>query len=214
MFVVPGALVPVIQAGCTDALVPAQRKRAVRMIEESGVARDGARWLKRVEAATVAALDELGEATASELSKAVPDLARKLVIDPDKKWGGEVGVSTRVLFLLSTEQRVVRGRPLGRWTSSQHRWAPMDTWFPDGIPSMPAVEARAELVRRWLRTYGPATTTDVKWWTGWPLGHTKAAIAAVGAVEVELESGGTGWVLPDDGASVRSPPSGDGGPAE
>ena len=205
MFVVPVALVPVIQAGCTDALVPAQRKRAVRMIEESGVARDGARWLKRVEAATVAALDELGEATASELSKVVPDLARKLVIDPDKKWGGEVGVSTRVLFLLSTEQRVVRGRPLGRWTSSQHRWAPMDTWFPDGIPSMPAVEARAELVRRWLRTYGPATTTDVKWWTGWPLGHTKAAIAAVGAVEVDLESGGTGWVLPDDGASVRSP---------
>jgi hypothetical protein len=44
----------------------------------------------------------------------------------------------------------------------------------------------------------------VKWWTGWPLGQTKAALAAVGAVEVELETG-PGWVLPDDEARVRAP---------
>jgi hypothetical protein len=204
MFAVPVELVPVIQAACTDPLVPAQRKLAVRMIETDGIARDGARWLKRVENATVAALDELGEATAVQLSKVVPDLARKLKVDEDKTWGGTVGVSTRVLFLLSTEQRVVRGRPLGQWTSSQHRWAPMDTWFPDGIPSMTAVDARTELVRRWLATYGPATTADVKWWTGWPLGQTKAALAAVDAVEVELEAG-PGWVLPGDLAAARKP---------
>jgi Winged helix DNA-binding domain len=204
MFAVPVELVPVIQAACTDPLVPAQRKRLVQMLETAGVTRDGARWLKRVENATVAALDELGEATAVQLSKVVPDLARKLVIDEDKTWGGTVGVSTRVLFLLSTEQRVVRGRPLGQWTSSQHRWAPMDTWFPDGIPSMAAVDARTELVRRWLATYGPATTADVKWWTGWPLGQTKAALGAVDAVEVGLDAG-PGWVLPDDLRAPRTP---------
>jgi hypothetical protein len=205
MFVVPLDLVPVVQAACTDALVPAQRNRVVGLIESGGIARDGRRWLRQVEAETVTALDELGEATATDLSKLVPKLRLQLTEGEGKKWGVSVGVSTRVLFLLSLEQRVVRGRPKGQWTSSQHRWLPMDTWFPDGIPSMPAVEARAELVRRWLATYGPATTADVQWWTGWPLGQTRTALAAVDAVEVELDGGDAGWVLPDDVGRARTP---------
>jgi hypothetical protein len=120
------------------------------------------------------------------------------------KWAGTVGVSTRLLFLLSTEQRVVRARPKGSWTSSQHRWASMRTWFPDGIPRLTPAEARAELARRWLATFGPATTVDVKWWTGWPLGQTRTALADVGAVDVELEAG-SGWVLPGDESRVRAP---------
>lgn len=205
MFVVPLDLVPVVQAACTDALVPAQRKRVVGLIESGGIARDGRRWLRQVEAETVAALDELGEATATDLSKLVPKLRLQLTEGEGKKWGVSVGVSTRVLFLLSLEQKVVRGRPKGQWTSSQHRWLPMDTWFPDGIPSMPAAEARAELARRWLASYGPATTADVQWWTGWPLGQTRTALAAIEAVEVELDGGGAGWVLPDDVGRARTP---------
>jgi hypothetical protein len=206
MFVVPLDLIPIVQAACTDPLVPAQRKRLVDMVESNGIARDGRRWLKRIEAETIAAVDELGEATAVELSKVVPGLRKQMTFAEDTAWAGKVGVSTRLLFLLSCEQRVARGRPKGAWTSSQYRWAPMATWFPDGVPSMPAAEARAELVRRWLRTYGPATAEDVKWWTGWPLGQTRAALAAVDAVEVELEDG-IGWVLPDDLGPTRQPRS-------
>ena len=179
MFVVPLDLVPVVQAACTDPLVPGERKRLVRMIEEHGVATDGAAWLREVEAKTVAELEARGEATASELSKAVPGLREQLSVGEGKTWAGTVGVSTRVLFLLSTEQRVVRGRPKGSWTSSQYRWSPMEAWLPDGVPSMPAEAARTELVRRWLATFGPATTADVKWWTGWTVAQTKAALAAV-----------------------------------
>jgi hypothetical protein len=80
----------------------------------------------------------------------------------------------------------------------------METWFPAGVPAMAAPEARAALVRRWLATFGPATTADVKWWTGWTVAQTTAALAAVGAVEVALEVG-PGWVLPGDEAPVRSP---------
>lgn len=175
MFVIPLDLLPVIQAACTDPLVPAQRKLLVNMLEEAGVTRDAKRWLRKVEADTLAAIEDLRVATAVELGKLVPELRVQLSVGEGKKWAGKVGVSTRVLFLLSTEQRVARGRPKGSWVSSQHRWEPMDAWFPDGVPSMPAVEARAELVvRRWLAAFGPATTADVQWWTGWPLGHTKA----------------------------------------
>lgn len=204
MFVVPLDLVPVVQAVCTDALVPAERRRLVRMIEEHGIADDGARWLREVEAKTLAELEARGEATAAELSKAVPELREQLSFGEGKTWAGTVGVSTRVLFLLSTEQRVVRGRPKGSWTSSQYRWSSMEAWLPDGVPSMPVGTAGAELLRRWLATYGPATTADVKWWTGWTVAQTKAGLAAVHAVEVELEEG-TGWLLPDEERPPRSP---------
>jgi hypothetical protein len=204
MFVIPLDLLPVIQAACTDALVPAQRKLLVDMVEGAGFAKDGARWVRKVEAATVAALDARGSATALELGEDVPDLRKQIPVAEGKSYAGKVGVSTRILFLLSTEQRVARGRPRGSWTSSQHQWEPMDAWFPDGVPSMPAEEARTELVRRWLRTFGPATTVDVQWWTGWSLRFTRAALAAVDAVEVELDAG-PGWVLPDDVGAVRAP---------
>jgi hypothetical protein len=204
MFVVPLDVVPVVQAACTDPLVPAERKRLERMLEENGIARDGARWLRAVEAETLTELNARGEATGSDLSKAVPGLREQLSFGEGKTWAGTVGVSTRVLFLLSTEQRVVRGRPKGSWTSSQYRWSPMEAWLPGGVPSMAADAARAELARRWLATFGPATTADLKWWTGWTVAQTKGALAAVRAVEVELEAG-TGWVLPGDDGPVRAP---------
>src|SRR6476619_4163629 len=41
MFVVPLDLVPVVQAACTDSLVPGERKRLVRMVEDHAIATDG-----------------------------------------------------------------------------------------------------------------------------------------------------------------------------
>ena len=80
-----------------------------RCIEDQGIARDGARWLRRVSDRTVAAIEERGTATATELTKVVPELREKLVMGEGKTWGGTVGMSTRVLFLLATEGRIVRG---------------------------------------------------------------------------------------------------------
>lgn len=206
MFVVPLDLVPIVQAACTDALVAIERRRLVRLIESHGIAEDGAGWLRRAEAKTVAAIDGSEGRTGAELSKAVPELREQLLFGQGKKWEGLVGLTTRVLFLLSTEQRIVRGRPKGRWTSTQYRWVSMDGWLPDGIPRMPAAEARTALADRWLAAYGPATEADLKWWTGWTLGQTRAALAAVGAVEVSLDDG-AGWVCAADEAAVRQPPS-------
>jgi Winged helix DNA-binding domain len=205
MFVVPCALVPVVQAAVTNALVPGERKRTVRMIEENGMARDGTRWLRQAEAETLAAIEARGEATGAELAKAVPMLRKQIPYGQGKTWAGKMGMTTRVLFLLSCEQRVVRGRPQGSWTSTRYRWAPMRSWLPDGVPSLKPDEARSELARRWLAAFGPGTVEDIKWWTGWPLGQTRQAVAALDTVEVALESGGTGIVLAGDEAPARSP---------
>jgi hypothetical protein len=82
----------------------------------------------------------------------------------------------------------------------------MDQWLPEPLPTIPKGEAQAELVRRYLGAFGPATTVDVKWWTGWTVGESKRALGAIGAVEVDLDDGGTGWMLSGDldGAADRS----------
>jgi len=204
MFVVPVELVPVVQAAVTEALVPAERRRTVQMIEQSGIAADGAAYLAAAEAATLAEITARKEVTGAELSRAVPALNQQIPVGEGKTWAGTIGLTTRVLFLLSTAQQIVRGRPKGSWTSSQYRWSPIEAWLPDGMPRLDPAAARIELVRRYLAGFGPATTDDVKWWTGWTLGQTRAALAGAGAVEVALAEG-TGWVLPDDLGPVRAP---------
>lgn len=177
------------------------------MVEQAGIAVDGAAWLAEAEAATLAALIARREATGAELAKAVPALSHQIPVGEGKAWAGTIGMSTRVLFLLSTAQRIVRGRPKGSWTSSQYRWSPMEAWLPDGMPALDPASARAELARRYLAGFGPVASADLKWWTGWTVAETRAALAAVGAVEVMLEGEMHGWVLPDDLEPIRAPAS-------
>lgn len=199
LFVVPVAVAAVMNESCTKALVPGERKRLVRMIEEQRIVPEGTGglWVDRVQAQTLGALAARGEATARELTKDVPDLAAKLSFGEGTTWAGTMGVSTRILFLLATEGRIVRGRPLGSWTSGQYRWAPTEAWLGSPLQEIDHADACAVLLRRWLRTFGPATQTDVRWWTGWTAKLTTQALEAIGAVAVELDEG-TGYVLADD----------------
>jgi hypothetical protein len=207
MFVVPRDVAPIMDAACTQALATGERRKVIELAEEGGLAVDGAAWLARVEQDTLDALRAAGEATASELSAAVPELKRKVSVGEGKKWGGEIGMSTRVLFVLAAEGRIVRGRPRGSWLSSQYRWTSTEVWLGGPFETEPPAVARAELVRRWLRTFGPATLQDVKWWTGWSVRDTKAALDAVGAVAVAMEGsdGDDGYVLADDLAPTPRP---------
>ncbi len=192
MFVVPRPLGAVVEASCTTALFPPQLRRVAKLIEQQGIASDGAAWIARVSDATLAALEARGEAVAAELKEDVPELSLKV------QYGqGEFGMSTRILFLMATEGRIIRGRPRGTWVSTLYRWAPMAMWLGAPLEEIEQNEARSQLVARWLRSFGPGTLTDVKWWTGWSQRDTKAALANCGAIEVELESG-TGYVLADD----------------
>ncbi len=198
MFVVPTELAPVVQAACTDAIAARERLRLEELLEAGGVADPAGPWLRAVEEEVAAALAARGEATGQELSRDVAGLRERIHLAAGKAYGAVVNVTTRVLFVMAAEGRIVRGRPRGSFLSSQYRWWPMEAWLPGGMPAVPVEEARAELVRRWLDAYGPGTTADVRWWTGWTAGEAKRALGAVEAVEVALDAGGTGWVLPGD----------------
>ena len=204
MFVVPVDLAPVVHGACTRALARRERKRTIGFVEDGGVARDGGRWLKKVEAETLALLEQKGQATAVELSRELPELRKKIPVGAGTRWEGTIGVSTRVLFLLANHGEIVRTKPRGSWLSTQYRWAPMERWLGTRVDHMDEDTARVELARRWLRSFGPGTLADVKWWTGWTTAHAKSALSAVDAVEADVD-GATGYLLPDDEDIPRAP---------
>ncbi|MDX6276781.1 MAG: hypothetical protein QOJ72_909, partial [Nocardioidaceae bacterium] len=103
----------------------------------------------------------------------------------------------RLLTLLSATGEIVRVRPRGGWTSTQFRWSTLHNWAPEAIAPLAVEEAAAEIARRWLAAYGPAGEDDLAWWAGWTKARTRAALAAIHAVEVDLD-GRPGLVLLGD----------------
>ncbi|HSS67704.1 MAG TPA: winged helix DNA-binding domain-containing protein, partial [Nocardioidaceae bacterium] len=158
---------------------------------------DVAAWLADVEDHVERALRERDTATATQLAADEPRLQTAQLPTTDKAYDIRRNITTRVLTLMGTEGRIVRGRPRGSWTSRHHTWQTAQAWWPDGIPDIAADEARATLARRWLEAFGPATVADLQWWTGWTLGHTRAALAELATSEVDLD-GVAGIVLADD----------------
>jgi len=187
LFVLPLDLAAVVQAACTEAVLAASRRRYAKLIEGGGIAPDGEAWLDRARVDTLRVLKVRGEAYASELSADVPLLREKVHFGEGKSWASSTGMTSWVLFVLAAEGRVVRGRPRGAWTSSQWRWAPAESWLEEPLSRLEPEAARSELATRWLATFGPATVADLKWWTGWTLTQTRAALAAIDVVEVDLD---------------------------
>lgn len=185
VFCVPSDFAPVVQSSCTQAVAVRERKKLVRHLEDSGIAK-AERWLADIEKSTVDALVHRGEAFASELSEDVPLLDTRLNMSPGKPYAATPRVTNRVLSLLAAEGRIVRGRPRGSWLSSQYQWVPIQKWLAGGMPELAVADAQAELVRNWLAAYGPGTVADLRWWTGLPAGRIKKALAQVNTVEVDL----------------------------
>jgi Winged helix DNA-binding domain len=205
MFVEPVELMGVVQAACTDAIAVQQRRLLLDMIGRAGLADDPPALVEAAEKAALRALEARGgEATAAELAADDPLLARQIVLAQGKRYEGRQSVVSRVLLVLAAEGRIVRGRPRGSWISGQYRWSLVEAWLPGGVPAWSLEEAQAELVRRWLRGFGPATMADVKWWTGLPMGQVRRAVADAGAVEVDLD-GTAGLALADDLDPVPAP---------
>jgi hypothetical protein len=188
---------PLIQSGASDRVADNERRRLIADAQKAGIAEDGAAWLDTACAAVLRHLHQCGAASAKELREALPELAGRYDYAPGRRWGGETPLAPRVLTVLSVRGDIVRGLNDGAWTISRPRWTQMAAWLPSAFETETPEVARAELVRRWLRAFGPATETDIKWWFGHTLTWARHALRDVGAVEVDLD-GTRGFALPDD----------------
>jgi len=197
MFVVPVELAPVVHAACTLAIAAKERRLSLQLLRSVGSPEDIGAWIKEVEDQTFEALGKHGKATAQQLAEDVPELKKQVPLAQGKSYAGSIGVSSRVLFQLSADGRIVRDRPRGSWISGQYHWSPMEAWLPGGLAELPRSATQTTLIGAWLRAFGPGTLADIKWWTGLNLGEVRRALQDLGAVEVHLDQT-PGWLLPDD----------------
>ncbi|MFH9980340.1 winged helix DNA-binding domain-containing protein [Streptomyces sp. NPDC017179] len=197
VFVFPAELTAVVHASTGIAVAARARAALIKDMAKAGA--PDAAWLKEVEESALAALARRGQATAAELAQDEPRLREQFAYAPGKSYEGVHTVSSRLLRVLGVEGKVVRGRPLGSWTSTQFRWA-----LAPEHPELDVAAAQSDLLRRWLAACGPATEADLKWWTGWRVTDVRRALAAAGAREVRVDEG-TAYVTGDDVAPVTGP---------
>ncbi|GAA1529376.1 winged helix DNA-binding domain-containing protein [Dactylosporangium maewongense] len=194
MYVVPTTTAPVVHAAASLTIAAEQRRLLIKHLGGD------ATFLTEVETATYDALVARGgAATAAQLAADEPRLRTVLHFPQGNQY-----ITSRVLLLLAAQGRIIRGRPSGTWTSTQYTWHTHTNWTPTYDTLDPAT-ARTELARQWLARYGPGTINDLKWWTGWTMAHTRAAVAALDTTTVTLDNGDTGIVLADDTDSVPEP---------
>jgi hypothetical protein len=197
LFVLPRETMGYTQAGASNRVAEIEKRRLVRDVETAGLHRNGERWLSVASKQVVELLADGREATSSELRKEIPLLEGSIAYGEGKTWGGKASIGPRVLTTLSAAGQVVRGTNDGPWTTSRPRWASMESWLGARLPTHTEAEGVGALVERWLRTFGPGTIADIKWWLGSTLAAVRRALADLHAVEVDL-GGTTGYLLPDD----------------
>lgn len=198
LFVFPRDLLPAAWGAPSARVAAVESRKIARNVVDDGRAKDGEQWLEHVGTQVEELLGAEADLSAKQIREALPALDGKVVVSAASAWGGPVPIAPRVLTLLGASARIVRGRNAGHWRVNRPAWTLMSTWLGELPDPLPAREGYAELVGRWLRTFGPGTEADLVWWLGSTKTAVRHALADVGAVEVALHGGGTGWLLPDD----------------
>lgn len=230
LFVCTTELGPDVEGSSAPGVARSERKRLEKFIGDTelsadqldGLPAEPSAWLAAVFERVLTALDgpggddDRGGRTARQLTVDVPALTTKLVAGKGTRQEMELAATSRVLGLMAVEGLLIRGRPSTTWTGRQYRWYRRDRWWDGSAGPVPEVDgdaARARVLEGYLRRFGPATLTDLVWWTGWTKTQTRAALASFATVEVDVEGDGVdggvgeepGLLLADDAEPVDPP---------
>ena len=197
VFAFPRTVLPAVWGSASARIARQLETRLATEVADQGIARDGARWVRRTRAAVLERLAE-GPATTAELRAAVPAMEARIVLGRGKSYGGEFPIASRVLAVLAADGSVLRGRNDGGWRTSRPFWTLAAQWLGEVPAPTGEREGYAVLVGRWLHTFGPGTEADLVWWLGATKGAVRHALADLGAVEVALDDGRPAYLLPDD----------------
>jgi hypothetical protein len=138
LFVFPREALGIAQAGASDRVADAERRRLIRDVEKAELHRDGERWLSEASEQVLALLSDGPQATSSQLREEIPLLEGSIVYGQGKSWGGQAPVGPRVLTTLSAAGQIVRPRTTARGPRRG----------PAGPPWRPGWEKRSSLARR------------------------------------------------------------------
>jgi len=199
LFVFPRDLLAAAWGSASARVAETERRKIGKDVVVAEVATDGEEWLQRRRTEVLDLLAAEGELGAQQVRERLPDLDVRVSSSPSSaRWSQPFPVAPRVLTWLGARAEIVRGANGGHWRLSRPRWAPMPAWLGEQPRAVAEVDGYAELVGRWLARFGPGTETDLVWWLGSTKTAVRRALADLGAVPVSLDSGDTGWLLPDD----------------
>jgi hypothetical protein len=171
------------------------RFRGGGLLAHAGLCEEGAAddLLGEIQRRVLDVLARRGPATTEELAGAVPELQAKIRHDVGKPYEGSFSIGTRLIYDMCARGLLVRTRVRGTWRSNLYEYAPLADWLPDvDLDAVTAPAARAWLVGRYLAAFGPATSDDVHWWTGFTKTDTRRALAALEPELVEVAVDGPG----------------------
>lgn len=172
-------------------------KKLAKDLRTAGITDDPEAWLRDAEAMILRAIGREGTA-AQAIREACPDIDVRIDTAPASSWSSASSIVPRILTWMGARGRIVRGTNTGHWRTSRPLWTRVDDWLTPVPDASTADAGYAELLRRWLRTFGPGTETDIAWWLGATKTAVRRALRDVDAVPVALDRDGIGWVLPDD----------------
>ncbi len=198
LFVTSSDVLDEVLGAVRDRVAGSERTNMLRDLRRSPDVADPEAWIDAACAAALARVAQGDWPSTAQLRDAVPMLAQQVHGPPDSSWGGPTQMGSRILNYLAASGRIVRGPDDGPWYTSRITWAPMEDWLGRESAALSVDEGHRGLVRRWLAVFGPGTETDLVWWLGSTKSAVRRALVGLDAVEVDLDGGDIGYVLPDD----------------
>ncbi|MFS3127900.1 winged helix DNA-binding domain-containing protein [Nocardioides sp. Bht2] len=198
IFGVPRELLPAAVGSAGQRIAEQQRRAIARDVEKAQISADGIAWVAAAEAAVARRLADGGAFTTRQLRDELPELDGTIDYAPHKSYGGAQPLAPRIFTAMSAAGVIVRARQTHHWRLNKPTWQAMESWLGEPLEPLDSAAGYAELVAAWLRRFGPGTEEDLVWWLGSTKAAARRALADVEAVEVTLDGGARGWVLPDD----------------
>jgi hypothetical protein len=82
--------------------------------------------------------------------------------------------TTHFIALMCDQLDIIRNKPLKSWRDKRHSYSLFEEYFPDlNFEGISEEESMEFLVKHYLESLGPATETDIVWWTGFNKTQTR-----------------------------------------
>lgn len=192
-------------AAATAKVARSERARTEKAFAAHPDIDDAGAWLDQALAEVGDLLAEAGPLPTREIGKRLPHLVLPVLFGRGTKDPMALNAHTKLLQGAGFDGDLMRGRPTGSWNSAEYVWNVTDTWAGASISGADERSSAAALLHLWLRRFGPATETDIRWWFGWTARLTTTALADVGPEQVELGDGQIGFIDADDSRADEDP---------
>ncbi len=198
-----------IVAASAARLERAERRRLATFLGDAGID-EPIRWIDDACAEIHQHVLEVGPVDTRSIGEALPHLSVGFDVAGGKRYAATISAHTRILLILGYSGRIVRADPKGTWIASQYRWVDPVAWVgrplaggaggdtgSDAAGEDRTAQAQTAVIDRYVRAFGPVTTDDVVWWTGWPKGAVVRALETLEVTGVDLDAG-NGWLAADE----------------